>query len=36
MDFEIFSKKVVLFVSNGKNQISPHLAPSWKNLGKIP
>jgi len=28
--------KVVFLVSTEKNQISPLLAPPWKNLGKIP
>jgi len=29
------AKKVAFLVSSGKNQISPLLAPSWKNVGKI-
>jgi len=32
---KILAKKVVFLVLSGKKQISPFLAPPWKNFGKI-
>jgi len=34
LDFENFRKKVVFLISGGKKQLSPLLAPPWKNFGK--
>jgi len=36
LDFETVSKKGCFTISRGKKQISPLLAPSGKNFGKIP